>query len=93
VEAVAARLREQLDLLVACWRRGGGEMPHLVAPALVVATALQSLLGLGTDRPGTRAAGLREVAGQLRGMAEVVEDLAAAEARYAALRANGYAND
>jgi len=32
------------------------------------------------------------VAGQLRGMAEVVEDLAA-EAQYAALRANGYAND
>ena len=86
MEAFAARLRERLDLLVARWRRGG-EMPHLVAPALVVATALQSLLGLGTDRLGTRAAGLREVAGQLRGMAEVVEDLAAAEAWYAALRA------
>ena len=51
------------------------------------------LLGLGTDRPGSRAAGLREVAGQLRGMAEVIEDLAAAEARYAALRANDYASD
>ena len=79
MEAFAARLREQVDLLVARWRRGGGEMPHLVAPALVVATALQSLA-------------CARWAGQLRGMAEVVEDLAA-EARYAALRANGYAND
>ncbi len=39
----------------AVWVGGGRPRalspPHLVAPALVVATALQSLLGLGTDRP------------------------------------------
>ena len=42
LRVLATRLADAVMLLVARWRRGDGEVPQLVAPALVVATALQS---------------------------------------------------
>jgi hypothetical protein len=84
---MARRLVDQIMLMVAHKRRGEGDelLSPLVMPALPVATALAGLLEAAAIESGGKddqpRAGLPQVAGQLRAMAELLDTMTPAECR------------
>lgn len=85
--AMARRLGDQIMLMVARKRRGEGDelLSPLVNPALVVAEALAGLVSVAAVETGGQddqpRAGLGQVVGQLRGMADLLETMTPAEHR------------
>jgi hypothetical protein len=74
----AQRLASQMMVMAADVRAGRAELPLMVYPATLVATALQDLLdATGIDDAATRARALRQAADSLAGAAGVIAEMAA----------------
>jgi hypothetical protein len=77
---LAQRLADLLTSRTAAIKRGDDiVLPRLVMPAWGISSALSTVLNLATKDPDEKPGGakrLREAAGELRGMAEVLEEFA-----------------
>ncbi|MGW3367819.1 hypothetical protein ACWDOR_33265 [Streptosporangium canum] len=81
----AQRLANHLMVLVADSQAGRADAPLIAYPAMLVATALESLLQAAqAERAAERAKWFRQVTETLRGGAEVTENLADKAEAYAA---------
>ncbi|MBN1174900.1 MAG: hypothetical protein JXA67_22265 [Micromonosporaceae bacterium] len=83
LRVLADRLQALLMISVARWKRGEGAVPRLVLPAFLTTTAVEAMLAQAATEPGGRAPALDQIAGQLRGALEMIEEWAAAERRTA----------